>query len=423
MSEWFLIDDIGPRLCRPKPANNPDSYEFIQLSTYPSHVNDQLVHQIAQGTIHIHTDYTEEDLLSVLHAFGYKDMDAFVMEYASPKDLLFREDGSIDRENSPCYMIDHLQLADMIFRRENRSYFTRTFQSHDDAVLYIASVTGLDLSKYLDQKLMLVTTFEGGREQNFLTTKDEFLGAGNDIPQNSRTQVFQSPDGPDVYRFALEPDGNMCEARMLSMTPPEKTAQHLASFVSGKWNAGTWCNRPEQVSAQAKALLTKLLDPITALTHPEKTQASFMPAAQAGTLLPAYLKNLDTVFSGLDLMKVKRQRISVTQGSAAVECCGKPIVCYGDDQWLMQKNGMLSNGFREKKGVLYGQTLAGWGSAKSDESFRRAALLQFSKQIGQAMQPERTLEQTILNAKGRVRASVHRYQNTPTKERDENIRS
>lgn len=402
MSDWHITDDECLRLCRPIPATNPECYEFIQLNSYAGHVDGGPFYQVSRGTIHIHDDYTEDDLTEILNAFGYPNMDAFVAEYAAPEDLRFRKDSSIDREHSPCYMIDHYLLAEMAFRLDNQEYVDREFQSYNNAVSYIASVTDLDLYPYLEQKLMLVTELENGNEVNFITTQDEFLGPGKSIPRDKCTRIAHYPAAPSLYCFQKEANGPMYEARYISMSAPETAAAHLSNFFTGHWNApftGVWRNAPERTSLNAKLLISQLLKPVMEEACLPKDWKQPIRAIEWARQHPEYVQNLDNIFTALDLLKVQRHRFSVTQGEASVWCGDKKIVQYGDDQWLQQKSGRISNGFREKEGKLYGEIIGGWGSSTPDANFRRAALVQFTDRISSALLPTKTLEQKIQVAK------------------------
>ena len=82
MSDWHIADEDCLLCYKPIPATNPERYEFIQLNSYSGNVEGRAFHQISHGTIHIHNDYSEKDLTSILNAFGYPDMNAFVKEIA-----------------------------------------------------------------------------------------------------------------------------------------------------------------------------------------------------------------------------------------------------------------------------------------------------------------------------------------------------
>lgn len=402
MSDWQITDKDCLRCCRPFPATNPECYEFIQLNRPSGIIGGHPFYQVSHGTIHIHDDYTEDDLLSILNAFGYPNMDAFVIEYASPEDLRFKEDGSIDRDHSPCYMIDHYQLAEMAFKLEYQEYAEREFHNRDEAVSYIASVTDLDLRSYLQQNLMLVTEYDNGNEINFLTTQDEFFGSVESFSRDQCTRITHYPAAPSMYCFQKEPGGNVFEARFLSLSAPETAALHLSNFLTGHWNApliGVWRNAPERTSSEAKRLLSQLLSPVMEQTCIPKDWQQPIRAVQWARQHPDYVKNLDTIFTALDLLKVQRHRFSVTQGEASVWCCNHKIVQYGDNQWLQHKNGKISNGFHEKEGKLYGEIISGWGSATPDDGFRRAALVQFTDRICSALLPDKSLEHKIQAAK------------------------
>ncbi len=409
MSEWFITDDDRVQCCRPQPAVNPQQYEFMQLNSYPGHVDGKPFYQVAQGTIHIHTDYTEQEILRALHAHGYQDMDDFVMQNASTSEWLCQEDGALDRENSPSYIIDYQLLAEMLFKLENQEYVTQEFTSRNDAVRYIASITGLDLRAHLNQELMLVTAFEKGQQVNFLTTEDEFLSSQTSLPD----QIFLGDEhlglATHVYHDHCSPSDIAAKARFVSLSKPEEATAYLSQFLSGAWNEqtiGSWSNAPKRMSPNARALLAQLLRPVLDACHADARWDQPLAAVRWCKAHPEFMKNLDAVFTNLGLLEVRRHRISVTQGSASVLCCGKELVRYGDEQWLQLKNGKISNGFREKEGKLYGEIIGGYGSDTPDESFRRSALVQFANKIEKLLLPELTLNQKIEQAKLKTAAPV-----------------
>ena len=270
-----------------------------------------------------------------------------------------------------------------------------------------------------DQELMLVTIKENGQERNFLSTRHEFLGRDKELPPGTLCMQESIEGTPDLYRFRAE--GQTISARFVSVSVPEKAASCLQAFLSGAWNtsfSGSWHNAPEQTSPNAKALLSQLLRPILDACHAENRWDKPLIAVRWCKAHPEFVKNLDTIFTCLDMLKVERHRRSVTQGEAVVMCCGKELVRYGDDQWLLQKDGKISNGFREKEGRLYGEIIGGYGSDTPDEDFRRAALVQFTDRIARMLEPEKSLLHKIEQAQTQQKhLSSKMEKQAPDKER------
>lgn len=69
-------------------------------------------------------------------------------------------------------------------------------------------------------------------------------------------------------------------------------------------------------------------------------------------------------------IEVKRNRPSVTQGSATVYINGKAAITFGDDMYLILKDGTFSSGSRTVEHAQhYGEVIGGWGSIKPDSDF------------------------------------------------------
>lgn len=74
-------------------------------------------------------------------------------------------------------------------------------------------------------------------------------------------------------------------------------------------------------------------------------------------------------------IEVKRNRQSVTQGSATVYINGKEVLTFGDNICLKQKDGTFTNGFKTFENAKhYGEVISGWGSIKPDSDFIIGAL-------------------------------------------------
>jgi len=69
-------------------------------------------------------------------------------------------------------------------------------------------------------------------------------------------------------------------------------------------------------------------------------------------------------------VEVKRNRTSVTQGSATVYINGKEAITFGDDIYLKNSDGTFTNGFKTVENARhYGEVIGGWGSIKPDSNF------------------------------------------------------
>lgn len=150
-SEWFITDDDCLQCCRPIPAIDPQQYELVQINSYDGRGDDDPVFQTTHAIIDL-KDYTDEEILSVLNAYGYKDMDDFVFQNSPTEEFLYHADGTLDRENSPSYIIEYQLIAEMLFETENYEYADREFSSWNEAVARIAQITGLDLSECLEKE-------------------------------------------------------------------------------------------------------------------------------------------------------------------------------------------------------------------------------------------------------------------------------
>lgn len=70
------------------------------------------------------------------------------------------------------------------------------------------------------------------------------------------------------------------------------------------------------------------------------------------------------------IIEVKRNRQSVTQGSATVFINGTAAMTFGDEMYLKNNNGTFTNGFKAATNVRhYGEVIGGWGSITPDSSF------------------------------------------------------
>ncbi len=69
-------------------------------------------------------------------------------------------------------------------------------------------------------------------------------------------------------------------------------------------------------------------------------------------------------------IEVKRNRPSVTQGTADVYINGELIISFDDQMYLKNNDGTFTNGFNTIKNAKhYGEVISGWGSIKPDSDF------------------------------------------------------
>lgn len=76
--------------------------------------------------------------------------------------------------------------------------------------------------------------------------------------------------------------------------------------------------------------------------------------------------------------EVRRNRSSVTQGSATVLLNGQEVITFGDDMYLKKNDGTFTSAFKQVDNAEhYGEVAGGWGSIRSDEYFINAVLFPF----------------------------------------------
>lgn len=151
-SEWTVTDDDCCQLRRTDELCISNIFEMYQITSYPGkHCNPPRdEYFVIQHAIIDVLNYPEEDILDVLRAYGYKDMDDFV-EQTSPCDpyaeAVYDEDGKLDRINSPNYIIDYGLIAEMLFEQECQATECNEpteYDTRDDAVTHLAIVTRCD---------------------------------------------------------------------------------------------------------------------------------------------------------------------------------------------------------------------------------------------------------------------------------------
>ena len=165
MSNWFITDDDCLQCCKRNPDIDPDSYEFVQIIGFEGHIDGKPFWRVSQATIDI-KDFSEEDILNALGFFGYEDMDDFVYRNAPDWDVVYKEDGTIDKVNSPSYIIDYQLIAEMLFEMDALTeYAGDEFRSWNDAVQRIADITGLDLAFFKENTISLDQRIQAAEER------------------------------------------------------------------------------------------------------------------------------------------------------------------------------------------------------------------------------------------------------------------
>ena len=155
MSEWFITDDDCLQCCRRNPDIDPDSYSFVQIISFPGHVDGKPFWRVSEATIDV-SDFSDDDIQKALNFFGYEDLDDFVHQNAPDWNIVYKEDGSIDKINSPSYIIDYQLIAEMLFEMDALTeYAGDKFPSWNEAVQRIADITNLDLGGYKEHKKSL----------------------------------------------------------------------------------------------------------------------------------------------------------------------------------------------------------------------------------------------------------------------------
>lgn len=275
-------------------------------------------------------------------------------------------------------------------------------------------------SQFPTQDLMLVTAYERSGPVRFVSTEDSVFQVCPALSYFTKQNVSESAGALPVYQYQDNAGKTLFEAQYVPISHPETAVSQLAAFLScdGSTQPSSVMHMAsDRLTAETKHLLSRLLQPILDECHGAMPAAAPLLTTHWGQDHARFLRDLDTVFSKLGLITVERQRQSVTQGLASVQCCGMEVVRYGDDQWKDLQNGYITNGFREKEGRLYGKVIDGWGSAQPDESFRSAALVQFTPKLHTCLTRDRSFIQLLSNAKARTTAPACRKSTIPQQER------
>lgn len=404
-SEWFMTDDDCLQHCRCHPAIDPQRYELVQINSFPGHLDGKPFYQVSHAIINV-KEYGEDEILDALGAYGYKDMDDFVFQNATTNEFLYKEDGTLDRDNSPAYIIDYQLIAEMLFELDSQEYTKagRTFD-WNEAVDRVGKITGQDLQIYHEREedlpdLVDDTLLFGEREDDlrrcaFLTTPRELANTFGFAPERLLDDLrkTRSNFGSGVYAIYAKDDTHyfVRGTDRISRDPAYAAACIAEALRSGKYG------EVETPSAETCKAMTKLLQPIfDAGMEDVRLQHNVMDARAYAEEHPVYIDALHDIFTGFHLMSVERDRRSVTQGEAVVSCAGDTVSRYGDEMYLQTGTGDFSSGFRTvTRAQHYGPVIGGWGSIKPDDTFIRAALTQFPKRVCQCLENPKNLEQSF----------------------------
>lgn len=404
-SEWFMTDDDCLQHCRSHPAIDPQVYELVQIIGFPDHLEGKPFYRVAHAHIDI-KDYTEKEIQDALGFFGYEDMDDFVFQNATTNEFLYKEDGSLDRENSPAYIIDYQLIAEMLFEMEALEYAEEwETYSWNEAVDRVGKITGLDLQEYHDREEALPDMADdilifGEREDDirrcaFVTTPAELselfgYDPGQLIEELSTTRANF---GEGVYAI-YEKDNTHYFLRSTNRLSQDAIA--AAVYIADSMRIGRYSSF-ETPSAETCKALGRLLQPIfDAGLYDVHRDHNVMDALAYAKEQPVYLDALRDIFICFHLMSVERDRRSVTQGEAVVNCAGKQVVRYGDEMYLQTRSGDFSSGFKMISDAQHhGPVIGGWGSIKPDEHFIRVSLTQYPAQIVQNLENPQALEQSF----------------------------
>lgn len=373
-SDWYITDPDCLQ-CYNGSSGATGSYEFVQINSFPGHVDGKPFFQVAHGYIDLE-DYSEEEIQDALGFYGYESMDDFILQNNPDGEFVYNEDGTVNTMLSPGYDYDtvHRLLAEMFFEMESQEYTGEEFDSWNKAVSHISGIVNLDLRDYYEK-----------------SDNDFVLLADPDSKALMVSTIGELPKG-----FFLEGE----TVRHIPGCTPELSAIYFSQDLNHLKE--TYDISDFDISPKAKAQLPALMEPILEADIGRDKHMFPMPAIHwAGEHAP-YVEALDTVFSTLGLVNVERRRPSVTQGEAAVFCNGEKIVQFGDDIKLQSKNrdGFLDAVCTDQP--LYGSVIGGWGSTKPDSLFRKAALTQYGKDIVRSFKKDRSLDALINKAASQV---------------------
>ncbi|MEG1925236.1 MAG: hypothetical protein RR415_05775 [Ruthenibacterium sp.] len=136
---WELVhDEKGIWLCRAGKSVFDSTFAFYQIVYSLTEMR-----YIIQFSIVNMEKVAQEDVNIVLRKAGYRNMEDFVRETATSDEWVYRNDGSLDEENSPAYIIDYELLARILFE-ENlcpASIDDKRFRKLRNAVKYVNQQT------------------------------------------------------------------------------------------------------------------------------------------------------------------------------------------------------------------------------------------------------------------------------------------
>jgi len=85
-------------------------------------------------------------------------------------------------------------------------------------------------------------------------------------------------------------------------------------------------------------------------------------------------------------IEVKRERQSVTQGTATIYINDNKVLTFGDDMYLQNNDGTFTNGFNTVENARhYGPVIGGWGSIKPDSDFIMSLIYHHSELFQKAV--------------------------------------
>lgn len=372
--DWYITDPDCLQ-CHNGSSGSSGNYEFVQINSFPGHVDGKPFYQVAHGFINL-KDYSEKEIQDALGFFGYESMDDLILQTNPDGEYIYNEDGTINTMFSPGYDYDtvHRLLAEMFFEMECQEYTCEEFDNWNKAVSYVSDLVNLGLMDHYEKSDL-----------------DFVLLADPDTKALMVVTVGELPKGFFLERKTIRhiPDAS----------PEIKTYYFSKGLDELKESFGI---SDFDISPKAKAQLPGLLEPIIEANIGRDKFMFPIPAINWARDHEPYVDALDYVFSTLDLISVERRRPSVTQGEAAVHCNGVKIVQYGDDIKLHneKRDGIFDSVCTDKP--LYGPVIGGWGSTKPDSLFRKAALTQYCKDIVRAFEKERSLDALIGKAEKQV---------------------
>ncbi len=113
LTPWAPYADAVDHYCYVRCLDLGNLYEVVRVTHDKHGQQAEFIHQIV-----FMTEYDEPALTDILREFGYKSLDAFVLETnggdTDPAGFKIRQDGSIDRAASPSWQIDYMLLASLM---------------------------------------------------------------------------------------------------------------------------------------------------------------------------------------------------------------------------------------------------------------------------------------------------------------------